>query len=70
MYFALGPDRAVIPEAGAARERLLAWVAQCERERGVSLKEILWDGAGTYWVEVQGERVQCSQALAPLEFGA
>lgn len=67
--FALGPGQAASAEAGAARDALLEWIRGLERERGVKIKELFWDGA-TYWVEIKGERVFRPGVLAALEFKA
>ncbi|MFG0316953.1 MAG: DEAD/DEAH box helicase [Planctomycetota bacterium JB042] len=66
--FALGPDKAKSPEGGRARDLLLRWVKSVEEERGVEVRELLWDGDGAYWLELEGERIPYEERLAPLEF--
>ena len=56
------------PEAGEAKERLLSWVARIESDSGVEVKEIFWNRAREYWLEINGERVPHDEPLAPLEF--
>ena len=66
--FALGPEVGGSADGGQARDRLLAWVRGVEADRGIAVKQIFWDGAGGYWIEVGGERITFEGALAPLEF--
>jgi len=66
--FALGPDASRTPEGGQARDRLLEWTRSVEAERGVTVKEIFWDNATRYWLEIGGERIPYHGPLAPLEF--
>jgi hypothetical protein len=66
--FALGPDTSRTPEGGQARDRLLEWIRSLETQRGIAVKEIYWDNANRYWLEISGERIFYDGALAPLEF--
>lgn len=67
--FALGPGKTHTPEAGLARDRLLDWIRDEEARRGRQIRDLYWDGGTSYWLEVQGERVQYPVPLSPLEFG-
>jgi hypothetical protein len=69
MRFARGPDRATDGAAGRARDELLRWVTENERDRGRSIRSLYWDGGSTYWLEVEGDRRPYPGPLAPLEFG-
>ena len=60
--FAQGPKE--------TREELLRWVRGEEGRLGRSVKDLYWDGAGRYWLEVSGERVEHQEALAPLVFAS
>lgn len=67
--FALGPDASTSVEAGAARDRLLAWVRSIEARHG-EIREVCWDGRHTYWVEVGGQRLDYDGELPALEFSS
>ena len=66
--FALGPSRSRAPEAGEARDQLLAWIRREEGRLGRTLQHLYWDGGSEYWLEVSGERLPFGTPLAPLEF--
>jgi superfamily II DNA or RNA helicase len=68
ILFALGPNASRTPEGGEARDRLLDWIRGIEGERGVEVKDIYWDNRTRYWLEIGGERIPYTSALAPLEF--
>ncbi|MBM3464272.1 MAG: DEAD/DEAH box helicase [Alphaproteobacteria bacterium] len=65
--FALGPGQARSLEAGAARDELLDWIKSLERERGVKINKLFWNGT-TYWVEIKGEQAHPPGLLPALEF--
>jgi superfamily II DNA or RNA helicase len=66
--YALGPVDATEPERGAARDELLRWIADIERQRGMMVRDLFWDGQASYWLESAGERIPHEGPLAPLEF--
>lgn len=68
IQFALGPRTSHTPEAGDARDRLLAWAREVEQKWGTEAKELYWDGVSQYWLEMRGERIRYDGALPPLEF--
>ncbi len=65
--FALGPNASRTPAGGEARDRLLKWIKDVEAELG-SVKDLFWNGATQYWVEVGGERLRYPGEVAALEF--
>jgi superfamily II DNA or RNA helicase len=66
--FALGPESALDPEAGKARNLLLDWVKKEEGKLGLQAHEICWDGRAAYWLELEGNRIDYPGDLPPLEF--
>lgn len=66
--FALGPDNATTPAAGESRDRLLEWIRKEESRLGRPIRDLYWDGAGEYWLELKGERIRHPETLEPLEF--
>jgi hypothetical protein len=66
--YALGPDATSAPERGQARDQLLSWITDIERQRGVTVKDLHWDGDTSYWLELEGDRVPYPSPIAPLEF--
>ncbi len=66
--FARGTERAQSPESGAARDLLLAWLNDLEQRHGRHVTELCWDGAATYWIELDGKQNRYPEPLAPLEF--
>jgi superfamily II DNA or RNA helicase len=65
--FALGPGKSSRPEAGEARDCLLAWIATEESRIGMQIRDLYWDGS-SYWLEVKGERIPYPGSPVPLEF--
>lgn len=66
--WALGPQQSADPEAGKARDRLLAWIESIETSRSTKLSDLYWDGENGYWIEVQGDKIVFPELLPPLEF--
>lgn len=66
--YALGPDKATDPDAATARDRLLEWVFEIERERAALVLDLLWSSERGYWVELNGEIIPCPGVVARLEF--
>jgi superfamily II DNA or RNA helicase len=66
--FAFGPDRATNPEAGQARDQLLEWIRSEELRLSSKILDLFWDGRTTYWIEINGERIDHPSPLAALEF--
>ena len=66
--FALGPESALDPEAGKARNLLLDWVKKEGEKLGLQAHEICWDGRAAYWLELEGNRIDYPADLPPLEF--
>jgi len=66
--YARGADKARNAESGAARDTLVAWIVQLEREGHQRPTAVYWDRAGTYWIETEGQRIEHPTQLAPLEF--
>jgi hypothetical protein len=66
--YALGPNTKGTPEGGQARDRLLEWTREVEKDQGVSVIEIFWDNGSRYWLEIGGERIPYDGPLPPLEF--
>jgi superfamily II DNA or RNA helicase len=56
------------PESGAARDALIAWLANLERDGTGRVTDLYWDGRQTYWIEVEGKRIDHPAPLAALEF--
>lgn len=56
------------PESGAARDALIAWLADLERDGTGRVTDLYWDGRQTYWIEVDGKRIDHPTPLAALEF--
>jgi superfamily II DNA or RNA helicase len=67
-YFALSKDTGASSAGDEARGRLLRWIERSEKERRVVIRELCWDGACAYWLELGGERLPCPEAISPLEF--
>lgn len=51
-----------------ARRQLIKWIDAVEQARHVSVKNLFWDGAKHYWLELEGQRLDFDGELAPLEF--
>lgn len=66
--FARAGDQAENQAAGRAAERLLAWVAGLEREKGRKIHSLYWDGRQRYWVEIEGTRLEHPGDLPEMEF--
>lgn len=66
--FALGRDNGASAAAGDARQRLLEWIAELERDRGVRVSDLHWNGKNRYWLELEGERIFLPEDLPALEF--
>ena len=66
--YARGPDKARSEEAGETQKMLLEWVRTQEEERSSNIRELFWDGASEYWIEVDSERIKFEGAIGPLEF--
>jgi hypothetical protein len=46
----------------------LTWVAENEASRGLTVREVMWDGSDRYWLEISGERLEFPGPGAKLEF--
>ncbi len=68
--FALAPEAARDPDAGAARNALLSWINDLEPSHRKSVTHLFWDGKQSYWVELKGEKIPFPGQLGPLEFPA
>ena len=68
MKYALSLEHGASEQADHTRRALLDWVVALEQERGMQIREILWDRETEYWIEIAGERVQFSGQATPLEF--
>lgn len=66
--FARPPEKSQSQEAGKTQADLLKWIHAIEGERQQTVRELCWDGAATYWIELRGERVSFDGPSAPLEF--
>ncbi len=66
--YALGPGRSRTPEGGQARDKLLEWIRREEHRLGFQGRDLFWDKSGSYWLEVEGQRIPYEGELAPLEF--
>lgn len=67
-FFARAAENGASLEADKARQCLLEWIAGVEQVRNVPVKELFWDGAQQYWLEVEGQRIEHEGQLAALEF--
>jgi hypothetical protein len=66
--YARGPEKASSEDAGLTQKMLLQWVQQKEEEMSTSIRELYWDGHKAFWIEMNGEKIEFQEALAPLEF--
>ncbi len=66
--YARGPEKASSEDAGLTQKMLLQWVQQKEEEMSTSIRELYWDCDKAFWIEVNGEKIEFHEALAPLEF--
>lgn len=68
MKFALSSEHGASMDADRTRRELLEWVTSEEKTRGMSVRELLWDGDKQYWIEIAGERLAFAGPAARLEF--
>lgn len=66
--FARPPEKAQSQAAGKTQSDLLKWIHTLEAEKQQTVRELCWDGASNYWVELGGDRVSFDGPSAPLEF--
>lgn len=66
--FARSPEKAQSLEAGRTQAALFKWILELESERKQPVREVCWDGAIHYWVELGGDRLSFAGPSAPLEF--
>ncbi|MGE4067444.1 MAG: DEAD/DEAH box helicase [Vicinamibacterales bacterium] len=66
--FALSEHQGASEPASQTRRELLAWVSRVEAEQALPVREVHWDGARRYWLEIQGKQIEFEGEAAPLEF--
>jgi len=66
--YARTTESATAPESGAARDALIAWISELERDGTGRVTDLYWDGQQTYWIEAEGKRIDHRAPLAALEF--
>lgn len=66
--YARGVDKARDQKAGSVRDALLSWIMKIEGDLSSPIRELFWDGMGSFWLEVNGQRIIYDGPTSPLEF--
>ena len=66
--YARGPDKAKIKDAGLMKTLLLEWIQEQEQKCSMTMRDLYWNGDKSYWLEVNGERIDYGEAPSALEF--
>ncbi len=66
--FALSSENGASEAGDRVRRAILAWIAETEASRGLTVREVMWDGSDRYWLEISGERLEFPGPGAKLEF--
>jgi superfamily II DNA or RNA helicase len=66
--FALSSENGATEAGDRIRRQLFAWIGEVEASRALTVRELLWDCADRYWLEIGGERLEFPGPGAKLEF--